>query len=245
MRDLGSKDGSPDAGLKLVPTADWGIDSAGRQLLVGVGLLALISGTIAIVSPPNTWDSMTYHMSRVMHWIQNGSLLPYPTNCERQLFLNPGAEFRFAISRSFRAATGFPNMVQWFAMIGTSFWGFRWLPDSSAQTPSSDTWRLSVSPALYHRNSAGIRSSDRLCRILLADMLYLFRLACLGPGVFRFGPDHKRLRRGRPRTAGYSQKPRHIFLIPLCSVVHGPCLEEGSDECPGRPASLSSLWRHA
>ncbi len=108
-----------DAGLKLVPTADWGIDSAGRQLLVGVGLLALISGTIAIVSPPNTWDSMTYHMSRVMHWIQNGSLLPYPTNCERQLFLNPGAEFAVCHLQVLSGGDRFANMVQWFAMIGT------------------------------------------------------------------------------------------------------------------------------
>ena len=34
---------------------------------------------IALTAPPNTWDSMTYHMSRVWHWAQNQTVSHYPT----------------------------------------------------------------------------------------------------------------------------------------------------------------------
>jgi hypothetical protein len=34
-------------------------------LLGGVAFITVTIGLIALVAPPNTWDSMTYHMSRV------------------------------------------------------------------------------------------------------------------------------------------------------------------------------------
>lgn len=35
-----------------------------------MALIALTTGLIAIVSPPNNVDSLTYHMPRIMHWMQ-------------------------------------------------------------------------------------------------------------------------------------------------------------------------------
>jgi hypothetical protein len=55
---------------------------------------------LALITPPNMYDSMTYHMSRVVHWIQNGSLAHYPTSIGRQLFLPPGAELPSCICNS-------------------------------------------------------------------------------------------------------------------------------------------------
>ncbi|NEQ81489.1 MAG: 4-amino-4-deoxy-L-arabinose transferase, partial [Moorea sp. SIO2I5] len=49
-------------------------------LLGGIGFLVAIVGLTAMVAPPNTWDSMTYHMSRVLHWMQHHSVAHYPTH---------------------------------------------------------------------------------------------------------------------------------------------------------------------
>ena len=55
-------------------------------------MLSLLLGIVALTAPPNTWDSMTYHMPRVEHWIENRNVEPYPTHILRQLSLGPGAE---------------------------------------------------------------------------------------------------------------------------------------------------------
>lgn len=46
-----------------------------------------------LTSVPNTYDSLTYHMARVAHWIQNQSIAYYPTNISRQNEMSPGAEY--------------------------------------------------------------------------------------------------------------------------------------------------------
>ena len=81
-------------------------------------LVVLISGSIAIAAPPNTWDSMTYHMSRVMHWIQNRTVSFYPTNTVRQLYSNPWAEYAILHFQVLSDGDHFANLVQWFSMLG-------------------------------------------------------------------------------------------------------------------------------
>jgi ABC-type uncharacterized transport system permease subunit len=45
--------------------------------LFGVIVLIFLSGCCY---PPNNWDSMTYHMARIAHWVMNESIEPYPTH---------------------------------------------------------------------------------------------------------------------------------------------------------------------
>jgi len=76
-------------------------------------------GVIAWIAPSSNYDSMTYHMSRVMHWMENGNVAPYPTNISRQIWQNPFAEYVIAqlliLSKSDRLA----NFVQFFSMLGS------------------------------------------------------------------------------------------------------------------------------
>ena len=78
-------------------------DTAGRKWTagqLGVLLLALVlalpPGLSAVFAPPSNWDSMTYHLPRVMHWLSQGSLDHYQTYIARQLYLNPGHEIILA-----------------------------------------------------------------------------------------------------------------------------------------------------
>jgi len=88
-------------------------------LLGGVVLVCLATFVTAILAPPNTWDSMTYHMSRVMHWLQNRSVDHYPTHILRQIELNPWAEFAIAHFQALSGGDRFANLVQWFSMVGS------------------------------------------------------------------------------------------------------------------------------
>ena len=88
-------------------------------LLGGLSLIALGTLVIALVAAPNNWDSMVYHLSRVMHWLQNQSLAFYPTHILRQLYLNPWTEYVHANLYALSGADRFLNLVQWFSGVGT------------------------------------------------------------------------------------------------------------------------------
>ena len=58
-------------------------------------ILLLVGGTfcVALLSPVQTYDSLSYHLSRVAHWAQNRSVAVYVTGIERQNMMGPFAEY--------------------------------------------------------------------------------------------------------------------------------------------------------
>ena len=94
--------------------------ATGGKIWPAIVLLASILGgtlVIALLSPPNNWDSMTYHMSRVMEWSQNRSLEFYPTQDPRQLWMAPFAEYAILHLRLLLGNDGLANLVQWLASL--------------------------------------------------------------------------------------------------------------------------------
>ena len=89
-------------------------------LLSSVLFIFAAVGLIAVVSPPNNWDSMTYHMSRVVHWIQNHSVEHYPTSYVPQLYHPPGAEFGIMHFQIITGGDRFANLIQWLSMVGSA-----------------------------------------------------------------------------------------------------------------------------
>ena len=89
-----------------------------KFLLAGVAIIVILTGLTALIAPPNNWDSMTYHMSRVMHWIQNQSVSHYPTHILRQLHSNPWSEFAITHFQILTDGDYLANSVQWFSMVG-------------------------------------------------------------------------------------------------------------------------------
>lgn len=94
---------------------------AGAPLMyvLPIGFVIVLTGIIAFIAAPNNYDSMTYHLGRVVHWVQNQSVRHYPTGIDRQLYMPPWAEF--AISHFYLLSGGdrLANGVQWFSMLGS------------------------------------------------------------------------------------------------------------------------------
>lgn len=83
-----------------------------------VAFITFTVGLIAVIVPPNNWDSMSYHMPRVVNWIQNHSVAHYPTNYTPQLYQPPWTEFAIMHFQILSGSDRFANLVQWFSMIG-------------------------------------------------------------------------------------------------------------------------------
>lgn len=96
-----------------------GLSRSEKVLLLWIAVSLAVTLSIAIVAPPNNYDSMTYHMSRVAHWWADRSIAFYPTNIQRQLFINPLAEYM--VLQFFVLGGGsdhLANLVQWFSFAG-------------------------------------------------------------------------------------------------------------------------------
>lgn len=85
--------------------------------LICLGLLVTFAAGIFLA--PNNWDSMTYHLSRIIQWQQNGHLWHYPTPDDRHLYQPPLTEWvllagKLADQDSDRGLF----LLQWWAYVG-------------------------------------------------------------------------------------------------------------------------------
>ena len=94
------------------------LDAIDRICLIVTGAILCMTLLAALVSPPNNLDSMSYHMPRVMHWIQNASVSHYPTNNLRQISFPPGAEYIIAHFVILSGGDYLANSVQWMSFLG-------------------------------------------------------------------------------------------------------------------------------
>ena len=100
----------------------FGCNSSPKTILslqLGIGAYILIIGLIALISPPNSWDVMEYHMPKVMHYIQNQTVKFIPTHMPRVNHQNPGSEFIILHLQLLSGSDRFANMVEWFSMVGS------------------------------------------------------------------------------------------------------------------------------
>ena len=79
--------------------------------------ILLITLVIALKAPPNNFDSMTYHMARISHWIQNQSIRYYPTAIPRQNYSMPLAEYAILHLQLLSKSDLYANLVQWICFV--------------------------------------------------------------------------------------------------------------------------------
>jgi 4-amino-4-deoxy-L-arabinose transferase-like glycosyltransferase len=94
------------------------LDTFDKLSLATLIAVLSINLAVALIAPPNNLDSMSYHMSRVMHWIQNASVDHYATLDVRQLSLPAGAEYQVAQFHILSGNDRFVNLVQWLSYFG-------------------------------------------------------------------------------------------------------------------------------
>lgn len=81
-------------------------------------LICLLTLFTALVYPPSYWDSLSYHLPRVMEWLQNHSLAPYWTPTVRQIGMPPFNAMIALQSLAMNGGDYFVNLAQWLAFLG-------------------------------------------------------------------------------------------------------------------------------
>lgn len=95
-----------------------GLHGAERAMAITLGGLFLADLVIALLSPPNNFDSQTYHLPKIEHWVAQGDVAFYPTIIDRQLAMAPGAEYLLLHLRLLTGGDALYNLVQLAAGVG-------------------------------------------------------------------------------------------------------------------------------
>ncbi len=101
-----------------LPSLRFPRSRAERALIAGLMLVAAVTALVAYLAPPQTWDSLNYHMPRVAHWAQQDSVDVFATGIEIQDSLPPGAEFAVLHLYVLAQSDRWVNFVAWLAVLG-------------------------------------------------------------------------------------------------------------------------------
>lgn len=117
------------AGLLLARRRRWGLSepleeeswlpgwcgwrSWGAWCWVAAGLIVLLALVVAMASPPNTHDALSYHLPRQVRWMQMGQVRHYATDDMRELSFPPFAEFVQMHTLLLTASDAFVHLPQW------------------------------------------------------------------------------------------------------------------------------------
>ena len=114
----------------------------GRLAAASLALLFAITLFLALASPPNNADGLTYHLPPLRHWLENGTVGHYPTAIDRQLMNHPlDAYLRLPLEALTRSDVLF-GAVQWlfYVLAAAQAAGIAWLVARDARL----AWRAAA-----------------------------------------------------------------------------------------------------
>jgi hypothetical protein len=85
------------------------------KIIISLISIIILSVFCVAFTINNNYDSYTYHLPRVEHWIQNGNVDFFQTNNIRQLYLAPFAEYFILNIRLLSGNALFINLIQFFS----------------------------------------------------------------------------------------------------------------------------------
>lgn len=94
------------------------LGAVGEWCAILILVILGITLVTALVSAPNNWDAMVYHLPRVMHWLQHQSISHYPSHVTRQLSLVGGAGYWVAHLQILGGSDRYAHLVQWLGFLG-------------------------------------------------------------------------------------------------------------------------------
>jgi 4-amino-4-deoxy-L-arabinose transferase-like glycosyltransferase len=82
-----------------------------------LGIQAILLLVVSLMYAPNTYESMTYHLPRAMHWLQNASLENIASTNVRDVYFPPFSEFVFLHGFALAGSDHYLNLFQWGAFL--------------------------------------------------------------------------------------------------------------------------------
>jgi hypothetical protein len=104
---------------QTIPKPAEHLTLSGHVFVFFLGLMVIVIAIKAYIVPICAGDSMVYHSSRIMHWLQNANVDFFPTNCLQELHLSPWAEYAALHLQLLFGSDRLSNFVQFFSMLGS------------------------------------------------------------------------------------------------------------------------------
>ena len=82
-------------------------------------IFVVVTLFIALTAAPNNWDSQAYHLPKIEHWLQNHSLVFYPTATAKQNDFGPLAEMLLLQTRVLSGSDIYYPLIQWLSMVAS------------------------------------------------------------------------------------------------------------------------------
>lgn len=83
-----------------------------------LAILSSITWIVAIVAIPNNQDSLSYHLSRLGYWIQQGNVAHYASHIERSISFSPFSEYVHLHSFLLSGSERYFQLLQWGCLLG-------------------------------------------------------------------------------------------------------------------------------
>lgn len=93
------------------------LEPLGRVFATAVAAILLVTFVEAVATPPNTYDSLSYHLPRQISWIQERSVAFTSTSNPRRLYMPPLAEFAQMHLTILSGDDRLNGLVQWGGLL--------------------------------------------------------------------------------------------------------------------------------